>query len=187
MNINCVPSEAFDIKSNSISLKEYPDDLLMYFSGDSPDLSLAKSIGLSSPYNPTAPDEHVYLKYDQTGEQYTYVGQDYSLTYYKNNFRTFQKGAIRFNVKKENCENDFGYQDFYGFQGVDRAGSYSIFFSIRTNSIKQVYPISFILQEAELDNLEALCAKIQYGIINNSENNALPFTLKAQVLVDKFG
>lgn len=185
MNINCVPSEAFDIKSNSISLKEYPDDLLMYFSGEDTGLNLTKSSGLSSPYNPIAPDEYVYVKFDETAGPYTYVAERHSLTYYKNNFRNFQKGTIRLTVKKENCENDFGYQDFYGFQGVENVGTYSIYFSIRTNSIKQVYPITFVLEEAELNDLDAICEKINSAIINNPENDTLPFTLKAEVLTDK--
>lgn len=188
MNINCVPSDAFDIKSNSISLKEYPDDLLMYFSGEDTDLNLTKSSGLSSPYNPIAPDEYVYVKYDETAGPYTYVDDRHSLTYYKNNFRNFQKGSIRLTVKKENCENDYGYQDFYDFRGVESVGTYSIFFNIRTNSINQTYAITFTIPEAELNDLEAIRARIQSAIDNEFTNTmAVPFTIKTAILVDKLG
>ena len=164
MNINCVPSDAFDIKSNSISLKEYPDDLLAYFSGTNTDLSLSKAIGLTAPYDPIAPDDYVYVKYDQTAGPYTYVGDAHSLTYYKNNFRNFQKGTIRLTVKKEDCVFDYGYQDFYGFNGVEEAKSYSIYFIVWTKSVIQTFAISFTLQQAELNNIYALQAKIQAAI-----------------------
>lgn len=188
MNINCVPFNAFDIKSDSISLKKYPDDLLFYFSGIDTELNLTKSQGLSSPFNPTEPDEYVYVKYDQTAQPYTYVGYNHSLTYYKNNFRNFQKGTIRLTVKKEDCVNDFGYQDFYGFQGVEMPGSYSIVFSAFTHSIRQSYALNVFIDEPELNDLFAIQAKIQYAIDNDyTHSMSLPFTIKTQVLEDGSG
>lgn len=183
MNINCVPSDAFDIKSNSISIKEYPSDLLMYFSGTNTDLSLSKADGLASPYNPTSPDGYVYVKYDQTAGPYTFVANRHSLTYYKNNFRNFQKGSIRFTVKKEDCFQDFGYQDFYDFQGVEEVGTYSIYFTVWTNSITQTFAITFTLQQEELDDIYALQAKIQATIEHDySQSMSLPFTIKTAVM-----
>ena len=187
MNLNCVPFEAFDIKSNSISLKEFPDDLVMYFSGTNTDLDLGNSEGLSSPYDPTAPTEHVYVKFDDTVGPYTFIDKGYSLSYYKNNFRNFQKGTIRFTVKKEDCKDDFGYQDFYGFKGVSAPGTYSIFLTLYTNSILQSYSVSFTIQEDEVDSLQAVREKIQEAIDNSySESMSIPFILKTEVL-DKDG
>lgn len=188
MNINCVPSDAFDIKSNSISLKEYPDDLLIYFSGKEQDLSLTKSAGLALPYNPTEPDQYIYVKYDETVGPYTYVDYAHSLTYYKNNFRNFQKGSIRLTVKKEDCLYDYGYQDFYGFQGVEAPGTYSIYFAVWTHSISQTFAISFTLQQSEIDNIYAVQAKIQAAINNSySQSMSLPFTIRTLVMFDKSG
>ena len=186
MNINCVPSDAFDIKSDSFSLKKYPDDLLTYFSGTNTDLSLSKSVGLAAPYDPIAPDEYVYVKYDQTAGPYTYVGYNHSLTYYKNNFRNFQKGTIRLTVKKEDCVFDYGYQDFYGFRGVEEAGTYSIYFIVWTKSVTQIFAISFTLQQAEINNIYALQAKIQAAIDDQySQSMSLPFTIKTYVLMNQ--
>ena len=187
MNLRCVPAEAFDIKSNSVSLKEYPDDLLTYFSGKNEDLALEKSIGFGSPYDPTRPDDYVYIKYDETVGPYTYVDDRHHLTYFKNNFRTFQKGAIRFTVKKENCENDFSYQDFYDFRGIEQPGSYTIFFNIYTNSINQMVAASFFIEEAELEDLSAISTKINQAFINSANNNALPFIIKTEVLTNGAG
>lgn len=187
MNLNCVPFEAFDIKSNSISLKEYPDDLVMYFSGTNRNLYLDKSVGLSSPYDPTVPTEHVYVKYDEVTDPYTFIDKGYSLSYYKNNFRNFQKGTIRFTVKKEDCKDDFGYQDFYEFKGVSTPGTYTISLLLYTNSIRQTYSVSFTIQESELDSLQAVREKIQAAIDDSySQSTSVPFILRTEVL-DKGG
>ena len=183
MNINCVPYEAFDIKSNSISLKSYPGDMIMYFSGKSTDLNLTSSAGLVTPYDPTAPTEHVYVRYDETANPYTFIDKGYSLTYYKNNFRNFQKGAIRFTVKKEDCIDDYSYQDFFGFKGVNEPGTYNIFLTITTNGTTQLFPITFLLQAEDLNNLLLIQAKIQDAIDRSySQSMSLPFILKAEVL-----
>lgn len=126
MNLVCNPSDAFEVTSDSITLKEYPDDLLVYFSGEDTDLDLTVGEGLVSPIRPTEPDPyHVKVKYDHTEGPYTFVDKGYELTYYRNNLRNFNSGCIRFTAKKEDCEDDFSYQDFYGFEGV-QPGVYAI-------------------------------------------------------------
>ena len=131
MNLSCNPSEAFEIKANSIKLKQYPDDLLMYFSGTDTDLNLTVAEGLVSPFDPTQPDKyHVMVKGDYTGFPYTFVDKGYALTYYKNNFRNFSNGCLRATVKKEDCENDYSYQDFYGYTGDIHPGQYMMVFNV---------------------------------------------------------
>lgn len=130
MNIVCKPSDAFEIASDTITLKEYPDDLLVYFSGEDTDLDLTVAEGLVSPIRPTEPDPyHVKVKYDHTEGPYTFIDKGYELTYYRNNFRNFNSGSIRFTVKKEDCENDYSYQDLHGYEGVE-AGVYSIIINV---------------------------------------------------------
>ena len=146
MNLSCTPSNAFDIKANVISLKKHPDDLLMYFSGEDTGLKLTKCAGLNAPYDPTEPNEYVRVKQDGTGYPYTFVDKGHELTYYKNNFIDFINGSIRFTVKKEDCKEDFSYQDFSGFKGV-APGTYSVFFSF-TN--KESYNVVIHPVESEL-------------------------------------
>ena len=154
MNLSCTPTNAFNIRANSITLKEYPDDLLMYFNGTNTNLKLEKAKGLMAPYIPTAPDEyHVKVVGDDTGFPYTFVDKGYELTYYKNNFKDFVKGSVRLTVKKEDCKNDFAYQDFYGFKGVE-PGSYSIFFSLYKNATYQSYAITFNVANPIVDLAE---------------------------------
>ena len=163
MNISCTPSNAFDIKSNSISLKQYPDDLLMYFSGEDTGLNLAFGEGLLSPYIPTKEDEHVRVKQDSTGFPYTFVDDGYELTYYKNNFRNFIKGTIRLTVKKESCKYDYGYQDLSEFNSAN-AGYYEIFLASTKNGTSTTIPISIVLNE-NVDDIHELST-----IINNVLN-----------------
>lgn len=191
MNISCSPSNAFDIKANSVSLKEYPDDLLMYFSGTDTSLKLTKAEGLAAPYSPTEPDEyHVKVKQDETGFPYTFVDRDYTLTYYKNNFRNFNKGTIRVNVKKENCDGDYAYQDFSGFKGVS-PGSYVIYFSLIRNAGVLQYSLYFTVSNLiDSDNLAELSALINrtsnestgsYNVLTTTvvDNDTLRFRTKA--------
>lgn len=181
MNISCYPSNAFDIKANSISLKEYPDDLLMYFSGEDTALKLTKCEGLESSYIPTEPDEyHVKVKQDATGFPYTFVDYSYELTYYKNNFRNFNRGAFRITVKKEDCRYDYAYQDFSGFQGVE-AGRYNLFFNLKRNAGTQQYIIAFTVTNAiDSDNLAELSDIINHSLEDSIETDNVITT----VLVD---
>ena len=142
MNLTFTPSNAFDVKSDSITLKRYADDLLTYFSGTDVNLGIDFGQGMLTPYIPTSPDEHVKVLQDDTGFPYTFVDNGYELTYYKNNFRNFISGAIRLTVKKEDCKNDFGYQDFEGFTGVN-PGTYTIFFTTTKISGSTLIAISF--------------------------------------------
>ena len=169
MNIICTPSDAFDITSNNISLKQYTDDTLMYFKGTETDLSLTYAEGSLTPYNPTAPTEDVRVKQDETELPYTFIDNGFSLTYYKNNFRNFRSGCIRFTAKKEYSDFDYAYQDVGGFVGA-HPGTYNIFLTTENHSTVRNYVIVITLtQEYDVTNLAGLSQAINNVIINNVE------------------
>lgn len=169
MNLICTPSDAFDITSNSISLKQYTNDTLMYFSGTNTDLSITYAEGLLTPYNPTQPTEYVFVKQDETELPYTLVDRNHSLTYYKNNFRNFKSGCIRATVKKEYSDFNYAYQDVGEFVGAE-AGSYSIFINTKNHSSVNTYIIKLTLaQSYNADNLAGLSQAINYVIRNDVE------------------
>lgn len=166
MNFNCVPSEAFDIKSDSITLKEYPDDLLMYFSGTDTDLNLTVAEGLVSPFEPVEPDPiHVKVEGDATGHPYTFVDSGYELTYYKNNFRRFINGALRFTAKKLYSTNEYAYQDFYGFKGVTKPGQYFMRFNVWRHDSARIF-----ISKKELYKIKSGVKGVYYlvpGVLND--------------------
>lgn len=132
MSIICNPPDAFDVDlvSGEIKLKEYPDNLITYFTGRDSEFKLTESLGMKSPYR-YEQDDDIYVT-DDTTDVYTHIGKGKELTYYKNNFREFKSGCIRFTAKKENSDYDFCYQDLTGFRGVE-PGLYSISIYSKTN------------------------------------------------------
>ena len=181
MNVNCVPSNAFDIQSNSITLKQYPDDLSLYFSGTNSDLTLEKCEGMNRPYLlpgdtwgviPYPP--YIERRGDDTTEFYTFVDAGYRLSYYKNNFRNFKSGCIRFTTRKNEAYNDYGYQDFGEFQGAE-IGSYIISVTLYSNSnldasIIQAFHIPVNIQTTlNSTDLNELSRIINTVIENDSE------------------
>ena len=178
MNIICTPSNAFDITSNSISLKQYADDVLTYFSGTNEHLDLTYGSGLLTPYEPQdPPTEFVFVKQDQTELPYTLVDRGHSLTYYKNNFRNFKSGCLRFTVKKEYSDFNYAYQDVGGFQGAE-IGTYVIYINTKNHSTTQTYTIGITLtQNYDTDNLAGLSQAINYVIRNNPNLAGVFYTL----------
>ena len=182
MNIICNPTDAFDIdiQSGSIKLKEYPDDLLVYFDQHgNQDLSLTEAPGSVATFMPIEPsrDNDVYLHGDATEVQYAYVGKGKELTYYKNNFTNFKDGCIRFNAKKENCANDYAYQDLGDFAGVKETGLYTIYVKTKTNGTDSLNEVSFIVEEAIDGTTEGIA--ILSRLINEALGELTPFYTEA--------
>lgn len=168
MKITYNPSEAFEISSDEITLKQYPDSLSIYFSGTDTDLNLTDAPGLVSPWEPKSPNDHVRVKQDETEGPYTFVDKGYELTYYKNNFRNFKSGCIRFTAKKENCTDDFAYQDLGDFQGidvVDELAMYTVYVDTWNNGTNYKRAINLTLTES-CDSLIDLSNKLNEYIRN---------------------
>ena len=137
------PSDAF-ITGDTIKLKDYPDDLLVYFSGENTNLELNKCPGIATPYVRTS-EEDVRVYHDETEGPYTHVGEGQTLSYYKNNFKNFKSGCLRFTAKKEDSKDDYSYQELIGFMGVGEAGDYSITITTFNNGTELDTDINFTI------------------------------------------
>lgn len=189
MNVSCVPSNAFNIESNNISIKKYPDDLVMYFSGTESELLLNKSEGMDRPF--LLPNEtwgrvpyppYIERRGDETTELYTFIDAGYSLSYYKNNFRNFKSGCIRFTTRKNMPYNDYGYQDFGEFKGAE-IGSYIISINLYSNSnlttsVIQSFHVPIVIDETlGTGDLARLNSIINTAINSSSETYNKFYTL----------
>ena len=178
MNITCNPSDAFDITSDEITLKQYPDSLSVYFSGTDTDLNLTEAPGLVSPWEPKSPNEHVRVNQDDTEGPYTFVDKGYELSYYKNNFRNFKSGCIRFTAKKEDCKDDYAYQDLEDFQGIDEPNYYPIRIQTWKNGSAAFINFDVAISE-QCNDLSVLSAAINEAI---SDRVAISGTLCTEVV-----
>lgn len=160
MNIIYNPSDAFDAIGSNIKLKEYPDNLLVYFSGTNTDLELSSCPGIPTPYE----REDAEVHQDNTEGPYTYVGE--KLTYYKNNFKNLKSGCLRFTAKKENCVDDYAYQELTGFNGISEAGSYYVTIVMSNNANEHEYSIGFDVNEPT-ESIVALSTLINNAISNS--------------------